>query len=57
MTHSQLLEKIDTLGYKGLKESYERQCEDINYSKMSFEERLYQLLDAQDIFLKTNVSL
>jgi DNA replication protein DnaC len=52
MTHAQLLEKIDTLGYKGLKESYERQCEDINYAKMSFEERLYQLLDAQDLFLK-----
>ncbi len=52
MTHSQLQEKIDILGYKGLKESYERQCEDVNYAKMSFEERLYQLLDAQDIFLK-----
>jgi len=52
MTHSQLQEKIDALGYKGLKEAYERQCEDINYTKMSFEERLYQLLDAQDLFLK-----
>lgn len=52
MTHSQLQEKIDTLGYKGLRESYDRQCEDINYANMSFEERLYQLLDAQDIFLK-----
>ena len=52
MTHSQLQEKIDTLGYKGLREAYERQCEDINYTKMSFEERLYQLLDAQDLFLK-----
>jgi len=52
MTHSQLQEKIDTLGYKGLKEAYERQCEDINYTKMGFEERLYQLLDAQDLFLK-----
>jgi len=52
MTHSQLQEKIEVLGYKGFKESYERQCEDINYTKMSFEERLYQLLDAQDLFLK-----
>jgi len=52
MTHSQLQEKIEVLGYKGLKEAYERQCEDINYAKMSFEERLYQLLDAQDLFLK-----
>jgi len=52
MTHSQLQEKIEGLGYKGFKDSYERQCEDINYTKMSFEERLYQLLDAQEIFLK-----
>jgi len=52
MTYSQLQNKIEILGYKGLKEAYERQCEDINYTKMSFEERLYQLLDAQEIFLK-----
>ena len=52
MTHTQLLQKIEGLGYKGMKESYERQCEDINYTKMSFEERLYQLLDAQELFLK-----
>ena len=52
MTHTQLLQKIESLGYKGFKESYERQCEDINYAKMSFEERLYQLLDAQELFLK-----
>ncbi len=52
MTHTQLLQKIDNLGYKGMKESYQRQCEDIDYTKMSFEERLHQLLDAQELFLK-----
>jgi DNA replication protein DnaC len=52
MTHSQLTQIIDQLGYKGLKEAYQRQSEDINYAAMSFEERLYQLLDAQEIFLK-----
>jgi DNA replication protein DnaC len=52
MTHTQLQEKIETLGYKGLKEAYERQSEDVNYATMSFEERLYQLLDAQELFLK-----
>jgi len=32
MTHTQLLQKIEILGYKGMKESYERQCRDfINY--------------------------
>ena len=52
MTHTQLLQKIDNMGYKGMRESYERQCEDINYAKMSFEERLYHILDAQELFLK-----
>jgi DNA replication protein DnaC len=52
MTHAQLTEKIIQLGYQGLKEAYQRQSEDIAYHSMSFEERLYQLLDAQEIFLK-----
>lgn len=52
MTHAQLTEKITHLGYQGFKEVYQRQCEKVSYSSMSFEERLYQLLDAQEIFLK-----
>lgn len=52
MTHAQLTEKINCLGYQGFKEAYQRQSEDIAYSTMSFEERVYQLLDAQEIFLK-----
>jgi DNA replication protein DnaC len=51
VTYIQLQDKIDRLGYKGFKEAYLRQCEDIAYAKMSFEERLYQMLDAQEIFL------
>lgn len=52
MTHTQLIEKISGLGYQGFKEAYQRQSEEIAYSTMSFEERVYQLLDAQEIFLK-----
>ena len=52
MTHTQVIEKINLLSYAGLKEAYIRQSEEIAYATMSFEERLYQLLDAQDIFLK-----
>jgi len=52
MTHAQLSQKIDKLGYQGFKEAYQRQSEDTIYSTMSFEERLYGLLDAQEIFLK-----
>ena len=52
MTHAQLTEKINLLGYQGFKEAYQRQNEDITYATMSFEERVYQLLDAQEIFLK-----
>ena len=52
MNHSQVIDKINELGYKGFKEAYERQSEDIIYTTMSFEERLFQLLDAQDLFLR-----
>lgn len=52
MTHVQLTEKINQLGYQGLKDAYQRQSEDVAYTAMSFEERLFQLLDAQEIFLK-----
>jgi len=52
MTHAQLQEKISSLGYRGMQEAYQRQCEDVDYNTMSFEERLHQLLDAQDIFMK-----
>ena len=52
MTHEQLTQKINQLGYQGFKDAYQRQSEDVAYSSMSFEERLYQLLDAQEIFLK-----
>jgi len=52
MTTNQLIEKMQELGYKGFKEAYERQCEDVTYTTMSFEERLFQLLDAQELFLK-----
>lgn len=52
MTHTQLQEKINTLGYQGMKDAYQRQCEDVEYNTMSFEERLHQLLDAQEIFMK-----
>jgi len=52
MQHYQLIEKITQLGLTGFKEAYVRQSEDINYHTQSFEERLYQLLDAQNIFVK-----
>jgi DNA replication protein DnaC len=51
MNQTTLINKINDLGYQGLKEAYLRQIEDINYTKLSFEERLYNLLDAQEIFL------
>ena len=51
MNHTTVINKITDLGYKGFKEAYLRQIEDINYHDLSFEDRLYQLLEAQDIFL------
>lgn len=52
MQHTQLLNKITELGYQGFKEAYERQMEDVSYHSLGFEERLFQLLDAQALFLK-----
>lgn len=51
MNHTTVINKISELGYKGFKEAYLRQMEDVNYHNLSFQDRLYQLLDAQDTFL------
>ena len=51
MNHTTVINKISELGYKGYKEAYLRQMEDVNYHNLSFQDRLYQLLDAQDTFL------
>ncbi len=52
MNHTTVINKLNELGYKGFKESYMHQIEDVSYDALSFEDRLYQLLDAQDIFVK-----
>ena len=52
MDHTTIINKLTELGYKGFKEAYLHQIEDVNYDALSFEDRLYQLLDAQDIFLR-----
>lgn len=51
MKQSILIDKINDLGYMGFKEAYKRQCEDKNYVNLSFEERVYNLLEAQENFL------
>jgi DNA replication protein DnaC len=45
------MDKINDLNYQGLKEAYIRQTEDVNYSRLGFDERLYNLLEAQEIFM------
>lgn len=52
MDHTTVINKLNELNYKGFKEAYMHQIEDVNYDSISFEDRLYQLLDAQDIFLR-----
>ena len=52
MDHTTIINKLTELGYKGFKEAYLHQIEDVNYDALSFEDRLYQLLDAQYIFLR-----
>jgi len=52
MNHTTIINKLNELNYKGFKEAYVHQSEDVNYNTLPFDERLYQLLDAQDIFLR-----
>jgi DNA replication protein DnaC len=47
MTLSTLNEQLDTLGFAGFKAALLRQNEDPGYTRLSFEERLYQLLEAE----------
>ena len=51
MNQTTVINKINDLNYQGLKEAYLRQIEDTNYRQLSFEERFYNLLEAQEIFL------
>ncbi len=51
MNQTTILTKIHDLNYQGLKEAYLRQIEDVNYNQLSFDERLYNLLEAQEIHL------
>jgi len=51
MNQTTLINKINDLNYQGVKEAYLRQIEDTNYHQLSFEERLYNLLEAQEIYM------
>ena len=51
MQQTTIINKLNDLNYQGFKQAYLRQIEDINYQQLSFEERLYNLLEAQEIFL------
>jgi len=47
MTMDTLTRQLDTLGFSGVKTALQRQSEDANYAQLPFEERLYQLLEAE----------
>ena len=47
MTLSTLTQQLDILGFTGLRAALQRQSEDANYAQLPFEERLYQLLEAE----------
>ena len=52
MNQTTILNLLEDLKYKGFKQAYTRQMEDTNYAQLSFEERLYDLLNAQNNFLQ-----
>jgi DNA replication protein DnaC len=47
MTTATLNIQLDTLGFTGFKTALTRQSEDANYARLPFEERLHQLLEAE----------
>jgi DNA replication protein DnaC len=47
MTTATLNVQLDTLGFTGFKNALARQNDDANYAQLPFEERLYQLLEAE----------
>ena len=49
MTTAIITTQLDTLGFTGFKVALLRQSEDANYAQLPFEERLYQLLEAEQI--------
>ena len=52
MNSSTVIDKISDLNYKGFKEAYIRQMEDVNYHQLSFDERVYDLLDSEYMLLQ-----
>ena len=62
MNHTTILNKFEDLKLKGAKQAYIHQMEDTAYNSLSFEDRIYNLLDAQEIFannrrVETNLRL
>ena len=47
MTLSSLILQLDALGFTGFKSALQRQSDDANYARLPFEERLHQLLEAE----------
>jgi len=47
MTTATLTQQLDILGFSGFKSALIRQSEDPNYAELPFEERIYQLLEAE----------
>ena len=51
MNQSTIIDKISDLKYHGMKDAYKRQIEDVHVNKLSFDERLYSLLESQEVHL------
>ncbi len=49
MNQETVTNKMSELKLEGFKTAYLRQIEDRNYDKLSFNEKLYNLLEAQEI--------
>ncbi len=50
MNQETIINKMSELKLEGFKTAYLRQIENRNYDKLSFNEKLYNLLESQDTF-------
>lgn len=51
MNQNTITHKFENLALQGMKQAYMAQSEDVNYSSLSFEDRISLLLDAQEMYL------
>ena len=57
MDSTTVINKINDLDFKGFKEAYIRQLENVNYHSLTFEDRVYNHTSLHKYFIKKAINL